>query len=265
MFSLVKNLILQCNLTKSLLWTICLFIIATLLSCGSSNIRQFSDPAKAEIARQKESEALARGKEMWFDPNLGSNGRSCESCHEGGEMTRAENYPRYKHILRTMATISMTHNFAVVNESKGKPWELGSYDANALALFVTSLANGKKIAMAWPLEYKNEWVAIGKNAFADKTIGSNGMSCQSCHEKGKTKNQNLPDKIPPSLKGSSGTYPRYSFEIGKVITLEQQVNYCIENYLQRSPLPLDDKSIVALCCYLTSLSEGKRISVARFN
>ena len=202
---------------------------------------------------------------MWFNSELGSNGRSCESCHPGGEMTRAENYPRYKHILHTMATISMTHNFAVVNESKGNPWELGSYDANALALFVTSMANSKKIEMAWPLEYKKEWVEKGRLAFSDTTLGSNKMSCQSCHENGKGNSQNIKDKIPTSLKGTSGTYPRYSFEIGKVITLEQQVNYCIENYLKGDPLPLDDKTIVALCSYLTALSEGKKISVARFN
>ncbi|MCI0495458.1 hypothetical protein L0Z72_10670 [candidate division KSB1 bacterium] len=265
MFSVVNNFVLIENLKKSFLCIICVFIIAAFSSCGSAKIQQYSDPAKAEIARQKDLESLARGKAMWFDSELGSNGRSCESCHPGGEMTRAENYPRYKHILRTMATISMTHNFAVVNESKGKAWELGSDDANALALFVTSMANGKKIEMAWPLEYKKEWVENGRLAFSDTTIGSNGMSCQNCHQKGGEINHNLKEKLPPSLAGSSGTFPRYSFEIGRVITLEQQVNYCIENYLKGSSLPLDDKTIVALCSYLTALSEGKKISVARFN
>ncbi|HEX9970732.1 MAG TPA: hypothetical protein VGD14_01555, partial [bacterium] len=223
MFSFVKNFVLIKNLKRTFLCAISVLILAVFLSCGSAHIQQYSDPAKAEIARQKELEALARGKEMWFDSELGSNGRSCESCHPGGEMTRAENYPRYKHILHTMATISMTHNFAVVNESKGNPWELGSYDANALALFVTSMANSKKIEMAWPLEYKKEWVAAGKKAFSDPTIGSNGMSCQSCHQNGRENSQNLQEKLPPSLKGSSGTFPRYNFEMGKVITLEQQV------------------------------------------
>lgn len=242
-----------------------ILVIAILVSCGSSNIQRYSDPAKAAIAKQNELHALARGKAMWFDAELGSNGRSCESCHPGGEMTRAENYPRYKHILRTMATISMTHNFAVVNESKGTPWELGSDDANALTLFVTSLANGKTIEMAWPLEYKKEWVKKGRFAFSNPSLGSNKMSCQSCHESQSNTSQSIKDKIPASLKGSSGTFPRYSFEIGKVITLEQQIDHCIETYLQGAPLPLDDETIVALCCYVTSLSEGKKISVARFN
>jgi sulfur oxidation c-type cytochrome SoxA len=265
MFSFVNNFVLLKNLKTTFFCAISVLTLTAFLSCGSANIQSYSDPAKAEIARQKELESLARGKAMWFDSELGSNGRSCESCHPGGEMTRAENYPRYKHILRTMATISMTHNFAVVNESKGKAWELGSDDANALALFVTSMAYGKKIEMAWPLEYKKEWVEKGRLAFSDTTIGSNGMSCHSCHQKRRENRHNLQEKLAPSLTGSSGTFPRYSFEIGKVITLEQQVNYCIENYLKGSSLPLDDKTIVALCSYLTALSEGKKISVAPIN
>ncbi len=180
-------------------------------------------------------------------------------------MTRAKSYPRYKHILRTMATLSMTHNFAVVNESKGKPWELGSYDANALVLYVMSLANGKPIQMAWPQKYRDEWINRGRIAFADTNFGNNSQSCESCHLKGGKKKNFVNSKVIPNLKGIAATYPKYSIEQGKVITLEQQVNYCLENYLDGLPLPLDDVTIVAFCCYLTSLSEGKKIAVARLN
>lgn len=233
-----------------------------LLYCGSTYVRRFENPARAEIARQQELKALARGREIWFDPNTGTNERSCESCHPKGEMTSAESYPRYKHILRTMATLSMTNNFAVVNESKGKPWQLGSSDANALVLYVKSLANNKTIRMAPPQKYKDEWVNRGKMAFNDLSLGTNNLACSNCHKKNNNNEKNIQNSVVGNLNGIAATFPRYSFAQKKVITLEQQINYCLESKMQGSPLPLDDETIVALCCYITSLSEGKKIAVA---
>ena len=208
-----------------------LMIIASLqfsLSCSSTDASRYEDPAKAEIAKGEELKMLARGKDIWMDPKTGTNGFSCEDCHENGELTNAEQYPRYKHIIRTMATLSITHNFAVVNESKGKPWEIGNYDANALVLYVKFLANGKSMRISEPLTYSKNWINRGKTFFNDPNLGTINLSCASCHEQ---KNKNLlaaPGRISSNLKGVAAVYPRYSFEQGKVITLEQQVNYCIE-------------------------------------
>lgn len=254
------------SITKSLfLFPLTTAIIVLVLNCSSTNIRRYEDPAKAEIAKREEMKSLVHGKKIWFDPDTGTNGRSCESCHPGGEMTNAEQYPRYKHILRTMATLSMTHNFAVVNESKGKPWEFGSYDANALVLYVQSLANGKAMRMAWPKEYRDDWINRGKIAFSNPEIGTNNLTCASCHKKNKTNEKVSQEKFALELKGVAARYPCYSFEQGKVITLEQQVNYCIEKKLTGASLSLDSETIVALCCYLTHLSKGKKMAVAKLD
>ena len=151
--------------TAVFLWIFLIGLLLSTLSCGSVYERQYASAEQAKLASQAEHEAAARGRDIWFDPDLGTNGRNCESCHEKGDMTNAESYPRYKHILRTMATLSMTHNFAVVNESRGKPWELGSEDANALVLYVKSLANGKRINMALPQQFKEQWIDKGKKNF----------------------------------------------------------------------------------------------------
>lgn len=239
------------------------FLLIVLIGCQSTQLPKMQNPEQAEIAGAVEQKAWERGKEIYFDSQLGTNGLSCESCHPKGDMTNAEAYPRYKHVLGTMATLSMTHNFAVVNESRGKPWELGSDDANALALYVSSLANGKKIRMAWPKEFKNDWIKRGKLAFENPALGSNQKSCQSCHFNGSQKDTHSETIQVQNLKGVAAYYPRYSFQHQRVITLEQRINYCIEKYLMGHPLALDDKTIVALCCYVTSLSEGKKIAVAK--
>ena len=252
--------------------TLIIFIYLTLLfvfnlslffSCSSTSNRRHNDRVKNEIAISEELKSLARGKEIWMDPNTGTNGFSCESCHENGFLTNAEMYPRYKHILRTMATLSITHNFAVVKESRGKPWKIGSYDANALTLYVTSLANGKRLSISEPLTYSKMWIKRGKAVFDDPSIGTNKLSCGSCHQKGDQNKQAPQGRIASNLKGVPAIYPRYSFEQKEVITLEQQINLCIEKKLNGSPLPLDSEPIVALCCYLANLSKGRKIAVAK--
>ncbi|HDP98278.1 MAG TPA: hypothetical protein ENN22_03725 [bacterium] len=240
--------------------------LALMLGIGGCILHKFTrqlTPAQAKIAYAAEQEMLARGKEIWFDSNLGTNGRNCESCHPKGELTNGEAYPRYKHILRSMATLSMTHNFAVVNESKGVPWEIGSHDANALVLFVRYLANGKKIYMGWPQQYKKEWISRGKVMFADTSLGNNSKSCESCHFKGGKTTHVLDGKTIIGLKGQAATFPRYSLRMEKVVTLEQEIQYCLLSHLKSEQKALDNEDIIALTCYITSLSEGRKVSVAQ--
>ncbi len=219
---------------------------------------------KDEIAIQEEQKALARGKAIWYDTKLGSNGFSCESCHENGVDTNAELYPRYKHILRTVATLSMTHNFAVVRESKGRPWEIGSDDANALVLFVVSFANGKPMRMTEPRSIHQQCIRRGDSLFHHAELGKNQLTCAHCHERSKAKRWEVEGaEQGPTLRGIAAFYPRYRSELGKVATLEQQINYCIVKRQAGAGLPLDSEEIVGLCCYLASISRGKKISVAR--
>ncbi|MCI0512832.1 hypothetical protein L0128_06440 [candidate division KSB1 bacterium] len=235
-------------------------VLLSLTACRVKSPRLALSASQIQTAQAAEIQSWERGREMWFDPQIGSNGRSCESCHVGGDLTNAEAYPRYKHILRTMATISMTHNFAVVNENKGQPWVLGSEDANALALYVQSLANGKNMRMAGPETFKRDWIERGRQVFSNTQLGSNGKCCQDCHPpKRAQKMRVMPVQLP--LKGAAAVFPRYHFTLKKVITLEQQINYCVETYLAGAPLPLNHETVVALSCFVTSLSQGKKVNV----
>ncbi|MDZ7295250.1 MAG: hypothetical protein ONB14_07530 [candidate division KSB1 bacterium] len=240
--------------------------VASLMACSSPRPQPYnvSDPEQSRIARAATMAAYQRGKEIWFSPTIGTNGRTCESCHPGGEMTRAEAYPRYKHVLRGVATLSMTHNFAVVNESRGQPWELGSDDANAIALFVTSLANGKKVNISTPSGIEKEWAARGSTHFADPSLGTTGKSCLSCHNIRDNVSRD-PNTGAPGLKGVTAYYPKYSFRHGRVVTVEQQVNYCLEHHMGAVPWPLDSKAMVELVAYLAALSEGTKVRVAVFD
>ncbi|MBN2011913.1 c-type cytochrome [candidate division KSB1 bacterium] len=238
-----------------------LILVVILIHCQSSQTIRYSDPELAEKARFMEHNAYERGQSIWFDETIGRSGRNCESCHPDGSLTNAETYPRYKHVLKTMATISMTHNFAVVHESLGEPWIIGSDDANAVVLFVKAFANGKQIRMAQPHTIRDEWTSKGKALFYDSSLSSNRKICAHCHTS-EYKTQAAESFV--SLDGIAAIYPRYRSHQNRVIILEQQINTCIETQLQQTPLPLDDASMIALVSYITSLSEGKKVAVARF-
>ncbi len=225
---------------------------ALLSSVGQDNL--------SSLALEETRKAYERGREMYFDENLGTNGKSCHTCHPDGFMTRAESYPRYKHILRTIATVSITHNFAIVAESAGTPWELGSEDANALALYVTWLSNGKKLQWEEPHTLNKEWIKKGKRLFDSSELGGNGAACADCHSK---KSNAARIKEPIDLKGIVAYYPKFRPHFGRVVTLEQQINHCIVDTMEGPSLALDDTRIVELYCYLAEISQGTKISVAK--
>lgn len=243
-----------------------LMILLCILSCGkniTSVTLQNITPGQIEMAREAEQIALMRGKAIWFDQKIGENDFSCHSCHEGGFLTNPDKYPRYKHPFRSYATFSMANNFAVVNENNGIPWVLGSEDANALILYITSLANGKRIRLAPPDKFKKEWIAKGLAAFQNHESGLNGKSCETCHIEGGRKKNIIDNKVIPGLKGAAARYPQYNYQVNKIIILEQQINLCLEKNLAGNAIPLDDELMVALTTYITWLSEGYKISVAK--
>ncbi len=157
----------------------------------------------------------------------------------------------------------MANNFAVVNENNGTPWVLGSDDANALILYMTSLSNGKQIRLAPPDTYKKDWITKGLAAFQSQELSLNGESCETCHIEGGRKKNLVDNKVIPDLKGVAARYPQYNYHVNKIIILEQQINLCLEKNLAGHAIPLDDELMVARTTYITWLSEGYKISVAK--
>ena len=103
-------------------------------------------------------------------------------------------------------------------EAEGEAWELGSEDANAIALFVTSLANGKKMNMAYPKVYKISWVETGEGFFKSTKLSENNSTCESCHQsKGRTRRSRDKDSINLDLRGTAATYPNFTTLISRSI------------------------------------------------
>jgi thiosulfate dehydrogenase len=79
-------------------------------------------------------------------------------------------------------------------------------------------------------------VVEGEKLF-HSALGSNTVSCDMCH--------------PNASNTHPETYPKFQRQLGKISTLRQMINWCIENPLEGKPLALDDPKMIALEAYIT--------------
>lgn len=80
-------------------------------------------------------------------------------------------------------------------------------------------------------------VVIDGEGLFHSAIGSNSVSCDMCH--------------PNATNTHPETYPKFQKQLGKVATLRDMINWCIENPLEGKPLALDDPKMIALEAYIT--------------
>lgn len=84
-------------------------------------------------------------------------------------------------------------------------------------------------------------VAKGEQLFHGP-LGSNTVSCDQCH--------------PDAANTHPETYPKFQQQLGRVATLADMINWCIQNPEQGTPMALDDPRMVALEAYVTYQRRG---------
>jgi len=87
-------------------------------------------------------------------------------------------------------------------------------------------------------------VGSGKKLFADASLGTNGMSCNSCHTNMGTGDIPFTGRAP---------FPKVFSMAKKMRTLDQTVQGCIMGAMKGKPLAWDDAKLTDLVTYLNSL------------
>jgi len=88
----------------------------------------------------------------------------------------------------------------------------------------------------WDKEYMSV-VAKGRALWTSPEIGTNGVVCAQCH--------------PNAANTHPETYPKFQQQLGRVISLGEMINWCIQQPLEGKPLALDDPRMVAMMAYVT--------------
>jgi thiosulfate dehydrogenase len=100
----------------------------------------------------------------------------------------------------------------------------------------------------WQAEF-DAVVAEGRAAFVDPKLGTNGVVCAQCH--------------PNGAGTHPETYPKFQQQLGKVATMMEMVNWCIQNPLEGEPLALDDPKMTALLSYMAHERQGVAMSAGK--
>ena len=93
----------------------------------------------------------------------------------------------------------------------------------------------------WNAEYMSV-VQKGRELWTSPTLGTNGVACAQCH--------------PNAANTHPETYPKFQQQIGKVITLGEMINWCLQHPLEGKPLALDSADMIAIQAYVAYERRG---------
>lgn len=140
------------NVSAALVLCVALSLAFT-LSCGSKAEKKAESAQKQEVAKkapageQMEKSAemahgdVAKGKALFADAGLGSNEKSCASCHPGGEglAGKAAAYPVKDEKTGEVTELSDTINQCITQALEGQPLDPESAEMKSLEAYLKTL------------------------------------------------------------------------------------------------------------------------------
>lgn len=83
--------------------------------------RILADP-KAVAMRDAWIASVARGEQLFSDQGLGTNGKSCSSCHDAGSLKNVEDaFPKFDPVRKRFVDINEAINYMIQERMKGTP------------------------------------------------------------------------------------------------------------------------------------------------
>jgi thiosulfate dehydrogenase len=93
----------------------------------------------------------------------------------------------------------------------------------------------------WQAEYRVV-VEEGEKLFHGGLGNRNTVSCDQCH--------------PNAANTHPETYPKFQQQLGRVATLWEMINWCLQNPLEMDMLEADDSRMIALQAYIVDERKG---------
>ena len=118
--------------------------------------------------------------------------------------------------------------------------------ATVLSVLITQPALAKKqLTSAQAQDERNallEAVAKGDALWHSAKLGTNGLACANCH--------------PDASAANPETWPKFQSDLGKVGTLREMINWCIQVPLAGKTIDSDSDDMIAMEAYATYMSRG---------
>jgi len=131
---------------------------------------------------------------------------------------------------------------------------LGKIERAVLVMLVLSVILGAYTGRADEFtkedleRWKNEYMSVvnkGRELWVSPDLGTNGVACAQCH--------------PNAANTHPETYPKFQQQLGRVVTIRDMINWCIQNPLEGETLKLDDPRMIAIESYVAYERRGVKM------
>lgn len=90
-------------------------------------------------------------------------------------------------------------------------------------------------------------IKMGDDLWHDRDLGTNGMACNMCH--------------PDAAVTHPETFPKYKAQLGRVVTAQQMINWCIQVPLQGKGHATGSEELTALEAYMAAQNKGQVMEI----
>ena len=117
------------------------FVLIAILAYGD----EFT---KADLERWQNEymSVVEKGRALWVDGNLGSNGVACAQCHPNAANTHPETYPKFQQQLGRVIALRDMINWCLINPLEGEALDLDDPEMIAIEAYVMYERRGVELA-----------------------------------------------------------------------------------------------------------------------
>ena len=124
-----------------------LLAVAVVMSAGGGAVRA-DEFTEEDLVRWQEEymSVVERGRALWVDGELGSNGVACAQCHPNAANTHPETYPKFQQQLGRVIALRDMINWCLMNPLEGGALDADDPDLIAMEAYVMYERRGVAIA-----------------------------------------------------------------------------------------------------------------------
>jgi len=123
-------------------------LLGAVALCFSVRNARADEFTKADLERWEKEymSVVAKGRELWTSPTLGTNGVACAQCHPNAANSHPETYPKFQKQLGRVIAFREMINWCLRNPLQGKPLALDDPKMIALEAYATYERRGVALA-----------------------------------------------------------------------------------------------------------------------
>lgn len=119
-----------------------LFVLSVVFNTAKAD--EFTE-ADLKLWDSEFQSVVKKGRELFTDPNLGTNGVVCAQCHPNAANTHPETYPKFQKQLGKVVSLWEMVNWCLRNPLEGQPLAADDPKMTAIVSYILSERKGVKI------------------------------------------------------------------------------------------------------------------------